>query len=202
MVFGEGPEQGVDRLLYGALTYTEDFVGSTHIPFAKALEEVVRISGLDEGLARESLLTRQRHTDDDWRYHVHSYPLRETRPTLEEAASRARVLSEALAWGRSDVIDGETAVVLLEYAEGRATYRDADLDGWDASVPEAALLPDGRIVGPDHWLKEERTSRPSMPPGRRRPTHPTSRPPDARAHQQEGRYRTAPPAPNTKGDSL
>jgi len=40
--------------------------------------------------------------------------------------------------------------------------------------------------------------RPSMPPGRRRPTHPTSRPPDARAYQQEGRYRTAPPVPQER----
>ncbi|MBA3390268.1 MAG: hypothetical protein H0U02_13040 [Rubrobacter sp.] len=38
MVFGEDPDQGVDRLLYGALTYTEDFVGSTHIPFAETLD--------------------------------------------------------------------------------------------------------------------------------------------------------------------
>lgn len=34
--------------------------------------------------------------------------------------------------------------------------RDDARDGWDARVPEATLLPDGRIVGPDHRLKEER----------------------------------------------
>lgn len=156
VVFGEGPDQGVDRLLYSALTYTEEFVGSTHIPFAEALEEVVRISGLSEELAREALLTRPRHTDDDWRYHVHSYPLREARPTLEDAEERARALSEALPWGRSEVIHGATVVVHVRYDEGRLAYSDADRDGWDARVPEAILLPDGRILGPDHWLKEER----------------------------------------------
>ncbi len=136
VAFGEGPDEGVDRLLYASLTYTEDFVGSTHMPFAEALEEVMRVSGLTEDLAREALLWRPLPEDGEWRYGVHSYPLDERRPTLDEAEKRARVLSAALGCGHSSVVDEGTGEVLADYHRGSAEYRAGNIPGAVFVTPE------------------------------------------------------------------
>ena len=136
VAFGEGPDEGVDRLLYASLTYTEDFVGSTHMPFAEALEEVMRVSGLTEDLAREALLRRPSPEDGEWRYGVHSHPLDERRPTLDEAEKRARVLSAALGCGYSSVVDEGTGEVLADYHRESAEYRAGDIPGALVVTPE------------------------------------------------------------------
>ncbi len=123
VVFGEGPDEGVDRLLHDA--HTGRFVGSTHVPFAEALREVEGETGLPEDLAREAFLTRPRHTDDDWDYLVWSDPvfsgcLRERRPTREAAEERARAVSAALTHAFSSVTDERTMALLADYHRGAA----------------------------------------------------------------------------------
>ena len=104
VVFGEGPHQGVDRLLYGALAYTEDFVGSTHIPFAEALEEVSPDVRSLRGPRPRGAPDQDAPHQGPWR--PRHLPAREAR----ERRSWGRFSAPPSPHGRSSVIEGETAV--------------------------------------------------------------------------------------------